>query len=117
PKVNKEARFLLSLWKDTLSVKDNYDKLSTKISQDLNVESLLSNVELEEIIDEDYFRLEDLRILYELIQRVLSNEISNDKLQAYIKSRENKFWYITYESLYQSVSYASELKFKINEYR
>lgn len=115
--VNKEARFVLSLWKDTISVRDNYDKLSEKISKDLSVESLLNDIEFEEIIDEDFFKLGDKRILHGMIQRVLQNDIANDRLQEFIKERENKFWYSTFEPFYQSVSCASELQSKIHEYK
>lgn len=117
PKVNNEAVFVLSMWKDSLNLRDNYDKLSEKIAYDLNVEGLLNEVDFEKIIEEDYFQLGDKRIIHGMIQRVLQNDIANDRLQAFVKERENKFWYAVFEPFYQCVSCASELQHKIKSYQ
>lgn len=109
PKVSKEAKFVLAIWKDTLSYRQYFDVVSGMIANDLKVEQHLNNVNIEDIYDEDLFKLTDKKIIYELIERLLSDEISNDKIQSTVKTRENKFWYPEFAGYYQSIAYASEL--------
>ena len=109
PKVSKEAKFVLAMWKDTLSYRNTFEKISESIAADLQVEQQLNKVNLEDIYDEDFFKLTDIKIIHELIHRLLQEEISDDKIGSIIKSRENKFWYAEFEGFYQAIAYASQL--------
>jgi uncharacterized protein (TIGR02687 family) len=109
PKVSREAKFLLSIWKDSISYRNDFDKVSELIANDLQIEQHLNNINLEDIQDEDLFKLTNNKIIHELISRLLLEEISNEKIQSVIKNRENKFWYSEFEAFYQSIAYASHL--------
>lgn len=109
PKVSKEAKFVLAMWKDTLSYRNTFEKISESIAADLQVELQLNKVNVEDTYDEDFFKLTDKKIIHELIHRLLQEEISDDKISSIIKSRENKFWYAEFEGFYQAIAYASQL--------
>ncbi|THV60835.1 BREX-1 system phosphatase PglZ type A [Flagellimonas alvinocaridis] len=112
-KLSKETRLLLSLWKDTITYRDGFNKISLQISDDLQIESKLNQLSLEMVVNDELFKLTDNKILHDLVQRLLNSEISDDTLQVFIKQRENKFWYSKFESYYQSISFASKLKNQI----
>lgn len=110
PSLSKETRLLLSLWKDTITYRDGFDKISAKIANDIQIESALNTLPLEKAVNDELFKLTDKKIIYDLVQRLITNDIANDTLQSYIKQRENTFWYRPhFEAFYESVSYAAQL--------
>lgn len=106
--LNKESRVFLLQWKDTIQFRETFQKVSNKIASDLNVESKLSNAELDNIIDDNLFELSDLKIIHCLNELIISGEISSDKVKSYIKKRENKFWFSKFQYFYNCVNLASE---------
>lgn len=116
PKLSKETRLLLSLWKDSITYREGFDKISSKIADDLKIESTLNTLPLEKVVTDELFKLTDHKIIYDLVQRLIANEISNDSLQNIVKQREHTFWYRPhFESFYESVSFASQLQYQIQK--
>jgi len=113
----KETGILLSIWKDALSYQSSFRKLSDKIASDLKITSLLEVESLESILQDDLFRMIDLKIIHELTQRLLQSEISLDNLLSCIKIRENKYWYADYQHLYASLEHAAQLFDKVKRMR
>lgn len=105
----KEARILLSIWKDTRSHQEAFRQLSDKIAADLNAAGLLEDEPLEDILQDDLFRVIDQKIIHELAARLLSQEIRLDNLLAVIKARENKYWYTEYRDYYACLEQAGQL--------
>tara|TARA_R110000764_G_scaffold119039_2_gene206629 strand:+ start:25898 stop:28396 length:2499 start_codon:yes stop_codon:yes gene_type:complete len=116
PKLSKETRLLLSLWKDTIMYRDGFDKVSTQVAKDLKIENVLNTLPLEKAVSDELFKLTDKKIIYDLVQRLIANEISNDALQNLIKQREHTFWYEPhFKSFYECVSYASHLQSEVKQ--
>lgn len=107
--LTKDASLLLSLWKDTISYQEAFQKLSVRIAQDLNIQTLLDDATVEEVLDDDLFRIVDYKIIRELIELVESETISNDKATLIIKGRENKYWYKDFRDFYAAISHAIEV--------
>lgn len=114
-KLTKESKFVLSLWKDTISYRESFETVSSKVANDLQIEQQLNDVSLKSITDEDLFKLTDTKIIYELVNRLIRGEMSDDAIQNSIKTRENKFWFREYESYYRCISFASQLQFQIKQ--
>ncbi|MBL7471369.1 BREX-1 system phosphatase PglZ type A [Robertkochia sediminum] len=104
-----EAGLMLKLWKDSVAFKEGFKEVSGKIAEDLGVEAMLQQAKLTDIMDNDLFELTEQKIIVELAALLSTGEISDDKLQLYVKQRENKFWYAKYADLYQALSHASAL--------
>lgn len=98
--IAKESKILISMWKDSISYKEAYRKLSQKIADDLKIESALNDASIDEIIDDDLFELIDRKIISELAQLICEEGISADRLSQLTKKRENKYWYLDYEDFY-----------------
>ncbi|RZJ34506.1 MAG: BREX-1 system phosphatase PglZ type A [Flavobacterium sp.] len=107
--LTKETRLLLSLWKDTIQYRPSFSKIAEKVSVDLDIESKLGKARIEEIVTDDLFRLTDFKIIHGLVDLLIKEEISNERITQIVKQRENKFWFHEVEALYQSISYASDL--------
>ncbi|MEC5167245.1 uncharacterized protein (TIGR02687 family) [Flavobacterium sp. PL11] len=112
----KESKLLLSLWKDTIQYRESFAKLSERIANDVDVENKLNNASIEEIINDDLFKLIDIKVIHELVQLVTAGGISNEKVLQFVKQRENKYWYDDVQPFYQSINYASQLIVLVRNY-
>jgi uncharacterized protein (TIGR02687 family) len=107
--ISKESKLLLSQWRDSIQYRTCYDAISGKIAGAIDVEKLLYKATLDQISEDELFRLTDLKIIHECQQLILANSISADRLLQLIKKRENKFWYGEFEDFYQATWYGAEL--------
>jgi uncharacterized protein (TIGR02687 family) len=111
----KETKILLSLWKDAISYQDAFRKLSDKLADDLQIESKLQDTALESVLQDDLFKIIDLRIIHELVHRVVDQEISLDKLASCTKTRENKYWYAEFKDFYECLLLSANMFDKVSK--
>lgn len=104
-----ESRILLSFWKDTISHQDAFRSLSDKMIDDLKVEDILGNASLEEVYEDDLFRIIDKKIIHELVSRLEHGSITLTNLLKVIKNRENKYWYSEFKDLYASLENGAQM--------
>ncbi|MFK7980171.1 MAG: BREX-1 system phosphatase PglZ type A, partial [Saprospiraceae bacterium] len=114
--LKKEANYLLSLWKDTVQYRPSFGKISTKIAKDIDVEGQLQTATIDELIQEDAFKIIDYKLIGELVQLITGETMASEKVLKYIKQRENKFWYSDFKFLYQSLQYATEIIALVRQY-
>lgn len=107
--LSKESRLLLSLWKDTFQYREYFGKISDKISTDTDVETKLNSSIIDDILQDDTFKLIDLKIIHELVHLISEEDISVERVGQMVKERENKFWYQEFENFYLCLLYASQL--------
>jgi uncharacterized protein (TIGR02687 family) len=110
-KLNKESRLLLSLWKDTIQYRESFGRISEQIATDLEIKGKLDDAVLEDIINDDLFKVVDQKIVYDLVGLVANEAISYEKLVQLVKLRENKFWYSYSENFYQSLEQGAGTKY------
>lgn len=89
--LNREARLLLISWKDTLQFRESFEHISEKIANDLGVETLLSDAKIDDVIEDDVYKLIDFKILHELINQLINEEITHEKLSFYAKNDRINF--------------------------
>lgn len=115
--LNIESRLILSTWKNTIPYRDYFGDISEKIAADLQIEDKLSSAKLEDIIGGDIFKLTDQRIIHELVSELVSGNLGYDKVAAYIKRRENKFWYQEYSEFYHTIESGAQLMDLVKKYK
>ena len=113
--ITKEAKLLLTTWQDSIQYNDSFRQLSEQISEDIDLEHKLNKAPIDEIIQENLFRLSDFKIIHELTQLIGSEAISLEKALDFIKQRESKFWYPEFENLYQSLEHGAKAIKQIRE--
>ncbi|MDZ4205489.1 MAG: BREX-1 system phosphatase PglZ type A, partial [Bacteroidales bacterium] len=114
--IARESGLLISIWKNTLPYRECFSKISNKIAGDSGIEASLAQTSIDSIIGDELFELTDMKIIHDLVRMVTEESISGEKLQKYIKQRENKFWYEDYRYIYSAISYASEMIELIRRY-
>ena len=115
-KLTKESNLLLALWKDTMTYRASYDVIAQKIAADSDVEKQLQTATVEEIVQDDSFKDVDYKIIHELVQLIVAEEIPADKVSKYVKQRENKYWFGEFIHLYRSLEVSAALIALIRQY-
>lgn len=104
-----DARLILSSWRDSFTMRESYQKISAEIADILKIEELLQDSDLEDIVEDELFELTDQKIIFELVHRLLNQDISHNRFQKIIKTRESKFWIPGYKHLYRALESAFRL--------
>lgn len=115
-KLSKESRLLIALWKDTIQYRDSFGIVSNKIAQDIDVEAKLQHAELEDLINDDLFRLTDKKIIHDLVNLISEDSIAYEKVVRLKKQRENKYWYSISKPLYNALEYGAQVLHLVNKY-
>jgi uncharacterized protein (TIGR02687 family) len=116
-KLSGESRLFLSLWKDAISYQQVFRDLSDRIAVDLDVENKLNELELEDVLSGNLFRLTDLRIISDLSHRIVEQNIKEDQLAKIVKQRQNKYWYSDFKNYYICLDHASQLIGELKKYK
>jgi len=104
--LTSDARLILSSWRDSFTMRESFQKISAEIANILKIEDLLQDAELDAIVEDELFELTDQKIIFELVNRLQSRDISNDRFHSIIKARESKFWFSEYKHLYRALENA-----------
>src|SRR5690554_6272813 len=113
-KINRESKILLSVWKDTISYQDAFRSLSDKIASDLQVETVMQQMEPEKLLEDDLYRITDMMIISELSRKLSNGSWSLDETLQVVKARENKYWFNEFSSFYVALKEAASLLAFIN---
>jgi uncharacterized protein (TIGR02687 family) len=115
--LSKESRLLISIWKNTFPFREHFGALSSKVAADMQVEQKLSDAPLDLVAGDELFQLTDMKVIHELVHQIAAEIISTDKVQHYIKLRENKFWYDDYRFFYAAISFGAEMIVLVRKYQ
>ena len=107
-RLGSEALVFLKRWKNNRNHEESFETLSTQCEKLLKIEDDLEQRSAQDLIDLDYFRLIDNKILHELIQAVLAKTISSGKCKLLARSRRTSHWYREFEHIYEAVNHAAE---------
>lgn len=115
-KNHHEAKILLSRWKQNKGLDETFKRISKQAQQDLDIDQLVSGQPIEELIQDDLFERTDREILSNLVNLLIEEDISVERVQRICKERSNKFWYSTFMPFYQAIEYASHLIHSIRDF-
>jgi len=104
-----EAKILLSRWKQTRGFDETFKTLSKQVQEDLDIDNRISGKPLDQIISDDLFERTDREVLAKIVSMLLEEDISNERIQEICKIRSNKFWYTTFQSIYEAVEHAANM--------
>ena len=107
--VNRSTDVLLSSWKDARSFEKTFQDIAKRIEKDLVIEGVLGTLTLDQLINEDIFELIDRSIIADLSQQIINETLNLEKVDAFIKTRESKYWFFKYKAFYESLRYAAWL--------
>lgn len=95
-------------WKDGRHSDQAFKTLSEQYTQLLNIEHDLENRDYRTLVDLDYYRLIDQKIISSLVEAVANRTITAQESSEIISERRLGYWYKEFEDLYLAIGYASQ---------
>lgn len=115
--LNREAILFVKHWIDSNRHKELFKNISSKVQNDLNIQSIISNYDLANVIDCDTYEVCEQFIISKLRDLIVSSKINEKEFESYLNKREHKFWFEKYENIYKTFNYAIKLYFGINNFK
>ena len=107
-KLNSDALVFFKRWKDSRTHQNVFEVLSDDYADLLNIEDDLNKRDLKEVIELDYFRLIDKKVIHELVAAVEHRTLSQGEVTLWCRQRRQGHWYVDFKHLYDAVDVASQ---------
>ncbi|QFY90726.1 BREX-1 system phosphatase PglZ type A [Magnetovirga frankeli] len=105
-KLSSDALVFLKRWKDSRQFEGGFETLSGECAEVLGIEQDLAKRDFRELIELDYFRLIDQKIISDLVRAVAARTASSGDVAIWVRQRRQGHWYREYRHLYEAVDYA-----------
>ncbi|MFT6401503.1 MAG: hypothetical protein ACJA2D_000819 [Pseudohongiellaceae bacterium] len=106
--VGGDSLVFLKRWKDSRAHQQAFEILSQESAEILNIEADLNKRELTDLIEVDYFRLIDQRVISSLVREVAARTVSPGDVTLWCRQRRMGHWYGEFKHLYDAVDVASQ---------
>ncbi len=110
-----DALVFLRRWKDSRQYESSFESLSDECADLLGIEQDLNSRDFRTLIDLDYFRLIDQKIISELVRNVVDRTVSTGDVALWVRQRRQGHWYQDYRHLYEAVDYAAQFVHLLDE--
>jgi len=106
--LNSDALVFLKRWKDSRQFETSFEKLSTESAGILGIEQDLTKRSIKEVVDLDYFRLIDQKIISDLVHAVVNRTDTPGTISLWIRQRRQSHWYHEFKHLYEAIDFAAQ---------
>jgi uncharacterized protein (TIGR02687 family) len=113
--LSPDALVFLKRWKDSIKWREPFETLSKQCAEDLRIEQDLAKREISELIEIDYFRLIEKKIISDLVRGVVAKTESAVDVNSWIRQRKQSHWYGEFEHLYEAIDAAAQLLNELNQ--
>jgi uncharacterized protein (TIGR02687 family) len=113
--LTQDALVFLKRWKDSIRFQKAFETLSEEYADLLGIEKDLQNRDVRALIDIDFFKLIDQRILGDLVQEVVQRTISAGECANLIWRRRSTHWFDEYSNIYEAVYFASQFVSELDQ--
>ncbi|MCW5600015.1 BREX-1 system phosphatase PglZ type A [Nitrosomonas sp.] len=114
-KLTGDAMVFLKRWKDSRQFEGGFETLSGECAEVLGIEQDLPKRDFRELIELDYFRLIDQKIISDLVRAVAARTASSGDVAIWVRQRRQSHWYREYRHLYEAVDYAAQFTHALGE--
>jgi uncharacterized protein (TIGR02687 family) len=114
-KLTGDAMVFLKRWKDSRQFEGSFETLSGECAEVLGIEQDLAKRDFRELIELDYFRLIDQKIISDLVRAVAARTASSGDVAIWVRQRRQGHWYREYRHLYEAVDYAAQFTHALGE--
>ena len=114
-KLTADALVFLKRWKDSRQFENCFETLSSECADVLAIEQDLTKRNLPELIELDYFRLIDQKIISDLVRAVASRTLSIGDVMLSVRQRRQSHWYPEFKHLYEAIDYGAQFLQTLNE--
>ena len=113
--LSSDALVFLKRWKDSRQFEACFEVLSGECADILGIEQDLAKRDFRELIELDYFRLIDQKIISDLVGAVSSRTVSSGDVALWVRQRRQSHWYQDYQHLYEAVDYAAQFIYALEQ--
>lgn len=113
-KLNGDALVFLKRWKDSRRFEAAFETLSNEYAAVLSIESDLNTRDFRDLIDIDYFRIVDQKMICDLVHAVKSRTISAGECTQMIRQRRQSHWHAEFLHLYEAVDAAAQFVYALD---
>jgi len=103
-----DALVFLKRWKDSRRFEKSFEKLSDECATVLGIEQDITNRDFRELLELDYFRLIDQKIISDLVRAVGKRSASSGDVTLWVRQRRQGHWYREYRHLYEAIDVAAK---------
>jgi len=105
-----DALIFLKRWKDSRQLAGCFEQLSADCAQTLNIEQDLEQRDMRQLIELDYFRLIDQKIVSDLVKAVSAQTVSSADVALWVRQRRQSHWFGEFRHLYEAVEMAARFQ-------
>lgn len=107
--LNSEALVFLKRWKDSIRHRATFEKLSDDCADVLGIEKDLQQRDCRQLLELDFFRLIDQKIISDLVNSLASRTLAAGECAAHIRARRQSHWYQGVSDIYEAIDYAARI--------
>ena len=115
PKMSSDALVFLKRWKDSRQFEGGFETLSGECAEVPGIEPDLAKRDFRELIELDYFRLIDQKIISDLVRAVASRTVGSPDVTIWVRQRRQSHWYSENSHLYEAIDYAAQFLHALGE--
>ena len=110
-----DALVFLKRWKDSIRHHKAFEILSNECADFLKIEQALQKQDFSSLVELDYFRLIDQKILSDLVKSVAERTISAGECEVVVRRRRQSYWHKDFIHLYEAVDHAARFMHRMDE--
>lgn len=107
-KLSADALVFLKRWKDNRKCKEAFTTLSERYAKALAIVRDLETRDYRDVLELDFFRVIDQKVISVLAESVSARTISHADLDEQVRLRRQSIWYEEFSHLYDAIAYASQ---------
>ncbi len=110
-----DALVFLKRWKDSRQFERCFEALSDECARILRIEQKLEGLDFRQLIELDYFRLIDKKIISDLVRALVARTVFSHEITQWIRLRRQGHWFKEFRHFYEAVEYAALFMHAIEE--
>ena len=114
-RLSGDALVFLKRWKDSRQFETSFEKLSAECAEVLSIEHNLAKRDFRRLLELDFFRLIDQKIISDLVREVSTRTVTHEEVSHWIRQRRQGHWYQEFSHLYDAIEYAAQFHPALHE--
>lgn len=116
-KLTGDALVFLKRWKDSRQFEQGFEALSAECAEVLGIEQDLGKRDFRDLVELDYFRLIDQKIISDLVRAVVGRTVTSGDVALWVRQRRQGHWYGEFRHLYEAIEFAARFVQMLGEAR
>lgn len=116
-KLTGDALVFFKRWKDSRQFEQGFETLSAECAEVLGIEQDLGKRDFRDLIELDYFRLIDQKIISDLVRAVVGRTVTSGDVALWVRQRRQGHWYSEFRHLYEAIEFAARFIQMLGEAR